>query len=922
MYFTQEDYKKIENWLHRNSVKDTEFQEALPFTGKEIVTVVQDGHNRKVNIQEFINQLYKHGVEDFLNVTNTYRANNITLKEAIRLIPAEARKEGQVITFLNTEGNWEIYQFIGKLNQWNNPTLWNNPFDWEKLVVDSILPDEEDLTKSAPDAKGNSYLSLKNRKYEPDKYSGLGRKILRKRVVEIEDPIYGTQEKNLLLQADFAEDNTVYVVRYDFTLNGQDITLPDNSYIEYEGGSISDGNIIDSAGGLNRIVLKKNIVNGKNILTQEMINKPNTIYEIRYDFDLNGEEITIPEGCVLDFNGGSISGSHTLTGSNTGIRAGLVKIFSTDVTLAGTWNVVEAYPEWFGAKGDGATDDRIYIQRVLDSDFNTIVFNNNYLIKNAPYDYSGYNLNWGELDYASDMYNQYSAGFTATPIVITKEHTIVINGTIKQYSPLCNLINVETKIQIKGNGKIEGCGLVNSANFNFQGVSPWNATLIEINASNCSVEGISIVNPVRDGIFIKSNKRGTYINNCVFGGGLISHTKGNYTHLMGVCIYGEETNITNCRFVPINGKSLYSGVYCYSIVDYRISCNIVNNLFDGCLEHGVYNYGQNTIINQNSFSDIRNTAIQCFAFDYIISNNSILCNPTMDFSENAIMTAGYGLIKNNNIYNCAKIAIRSLTTYNDPTAKEAQVGSSIIGNRINKRNDISNDNYSVPAINVTVIGGTILKESILIKDNVIKNSENTYSTRNLGDIQVLINSNATVDKVNIIGNTIYDSPTCGILVKSMTYNVFDCIIDSNSIYENGSVTANASIRLENVSAILSKNYCKRTGLDANALQLVSTNMIVCTDNIFLCKYYGSTPSSRNAYRLLKVIDNGNYIIDEYSNGGDSGFLRYRRGTSTSRPSNVQVGFQFFDKTLGKPIYAKTVAENGTVTWVDATGADV
>ena len=316
MYFTQEDYKKIENWLHRNSVKDTEFQEALPFTGKEIVTVVQDGHNRKVNIQEFINQLYKHGVEDFLNVTNTYRANNITLKEAIRLIPAEARKEGQVITFLNTDGNWEIYQFIGKLNQWNNPTLWNNPFDWEKLVVDSILPDEEDLTKSASDANGNAYLSLKNRKYEPDKYSGLGRKILRRRVVEIEDPIYGTQEKNLLLQADFAEDNTVYVVRYDFTLNGQDITLPDNSYIEYEGGSISDGNIIDRAGGFNRVILKKNIVNGKSILTQEMINKENTIYEIRYDFDLNSAEITIPEGCILTFQGGKFSNGN-IVGNNT-----------------------------------------------------------------------------------------------------------------------------------------------------------------------------------------------------------------------------------------------------------------------------------------------------------------------------------------------------------------------------------------------------------------------------------------------------------------------------------------------------------------------------------------------------------------------------------------------------------------------------
>lgn len=360
MYFTQEDYKKIENWLHRNSVKDTEFQEALPFTGKEIVTVVQDGHNRKVSIQEFINQLYKHGVGDFLNVTNTYRANNITLKEAISLIPAEARKEGQVITFLNTEGNWEIYQFTGKLNQWNNTTLWNNPFDWEKFVVDSILPDEEDLTKSAPDANGNAYLSLKNRKYEPDKYSGLGRKILRRRVVEIEDPIYGTQEKNLLLQADFAEDNTVYVVRYDFTLNGQDITLPDNSYIEYEGGSISDGNIIDRAGGLNRVILKKNIINGKNILTQDMVSTPNTIYEIRYDFTLGGD-ITIPENCVLEFNGGSISGNSTgkdtITGQNTCIQAELIKIFNTSITFDGTWNIKTIYPQWFGAKGDGITNN-------------------------------------------------------------------------------------------------------------------------------------------------------------------------------------------------------------------------------------------------------------------------------------------------------------------------------------------------------------------------------------------------------------------------------------------------------------------------------------------------------------------------------------------------------------------------------------
>ena len=44
----------------------------------------------------------------------------------------------------------------------------------------------------------------------------------------------------------------------------------------------------------------------------------------------------------------------------------MVKIFNTDVTLAGLWNVAEAYPEWFGAVGDGTVDDVDAIQNCLD----------------------------------------------------------------------------------------------------------------------------------------------------------------------------------------------------------------------------------------------------------------------------------------------------------------------------------------------------------------------------------------------------------------------------------------------------------------------------------------------------------------------------------------------------------------------------
>lgn len=244
MHFTQEDYKKIENWFNSRSVKDSDFQDATSLNGKEFVTIIQNGHNRKINIKVLVEQLLNLGIEDFINITNNYDAYNISIEEAIRLIPDRARHEGQVITFLNTEGKWEIYQFIGNMSQWNNINLWHNPFDWEKLIIDSILPDEEDITKSLPDTNGNAYLSLKDKKYEPTKYSGLGKKILRKRIVEVKDPIYGIKEKNLLLQADFCEENTIYEIRYNFDLDGKKITIPSNCILDFQGGHISNGTIV------------------------------------------------------------------------------------------------------------------------------------------------------------------------------------------------------------------------------------------------------------------------------------------------------------------------------------------------------------------------------------------------------------------------------------------------------------------------------------------------------------------------------------------------------------------------------------------------------------------------------------------------------------------------------------------------------
>lgn len=60
--------------------------------------------------------------------------------------------------------------------------------------------------------------------------------------------------------------------------------------------------------GLGKVYLRKNMTDGINVLEQYMINKPNTIYIIQYDYCLNGAIIDIPENSTLRFDGGSLNG--------------------------------------------------------------------------------------------------------------------------------------------------------------------------------------------------------------------------------------------------------------------------------------------------------------------------------------------------------------------------------------------------------------------------------------------------------------------------------------------------------------------------------------------------------------------------------------------------------------------------------------
>lgn len=113
-------------------------------------------------------------------------------------------------------------------------------------------------------------------------------------------------------------------------------------------------------------VLEKNIQTvdsvKKNILTAVMLSEANTIYEIRYDFDLNGETIEMQEGCTLKFEGGSLKNG-TIIFANTEI-IGAKNAFE-NCSFGGDVIGSEVCISWFGINCKPGYDDALIINKII-----------------------------------------------------------------------------------------------------------------------------------------------------------------------------------------------------------------------------------------------------------------------------------------------------------------------------------------------------------------------------------------------------------------------------------------------------------------------------------------------------------------------------------------------------------------------------
>jgi prefoldin subunit 5 len=150
MYFTKEDFKKIEEWLRTHSIKESEFDNIDIIRDNEYITAVQNGINKRICLKDFIKAIADKISSGVLNASLLYDKEYITLEEVLPLIVE--RVSGQIITFLNPDGYWEMWQFTGDVSQWNNIELWQNVyaiFDYEdsiRTAVSEVKATKEEIS--------------------------------------------------------------------------------------------------------------------------------------------------------------------------------------------------------------------------------------------------------------------------------------------------------------------------------------------------------------------------------------------------------------------------------------------------------------------------------------------------------------------------------------------------------------------------------------------------------------------------------------------------------------------------------------------------------------------------------------------------------------------------------------------------------
>lgn len=687
------------------------------------------------------------------------------------------------------------------------------------------------------------------------------------------------------------------------------------------------------------VLLRKNLVQQedgsyKNILTSDMMNQPNTIYEIRYDFDLNGETIEIQEGCILKFEGGTFA-TGKIKGNSTQIIAKKESVFA-NVTITGTWENAESYPEWFNAKGDGASDDRDAINNAVK------------VSKKVVFDGS---KTYALLAYKDDIIADKRSG------IIVKDNTTlegnqctlkIINYNNLGYNAICcydvsnvsirsfNIIGDRTKdTESSKNENGYGIGIHGSSNI----------TISNCYTCNCMGDGIYIASK-NNNTGDEFNSKHIIVQNC--------KSENNYRNALSL-ICCEDVKFYNSEFI---NEDYYATIDLEPNHNYE---SIKNVVFNSCI---ITNESKTPSFMLDDAPDlsivevkIKNCTITGLVRILQKNGNSKFDLSYSDITDGSIRIDGIGTINVNNVHLSKRKDDYGISFDKNHTKGMKRVSYCNFNNVVI---DCSNTLGIGSALPIGFLSGTVEIPNTYDKtcfNNIEIINDNSDSPIRLYNYAELDES---VSFKNVSINGIYRESTIG---NPMNLPSLDLMINStctSNIYERlgffkGYIfneTTNArTIKLEpgwisdgchyvrNVSE--SNKYIKIISSFVNTFINgfpASSKELVLNPTKLIRIYVDNSTSFCNIELPIEVRNdinyNGQYVGQmwfdtvkktlfiwdgtKWSDVFGESFLNKKNGTTEERPdlNSTNEGFTFYDITLKKKILW-----NGT-TWMNVDGTDL
>ena len=764
-------------------------------------------------------------------------------------------------------------------------------------------------------------------------------------------------------------------------VNTEDITRDSQSRLQLADRKYNP----ETPNGKGYKILRPNMLNRVNTLAQSMITEANTIYEIRYDFDLNGAEITMPEGSMFKFNGGSISVG--------GVKITDKYVFAKHIGMFPNLNISNV-----------PTSNFRILRFFMNLGF-VVIIDDCYYISTTGETLNNLNIigiNKGISKIICTNFGSDGAFVINSNIESITIQNITFDTTLEKgylhFNRLISVLNKDKDILIK-NIHINNCDVHGIRIFYFEGADKdmsggkWGIkrfvikdcyiqdidTLIyciDVPIEYMLVENIVIKQFYRAPIQVSTtneytNKSSAYFDTLIIRDCYIENTNINNDGVTYLClVVAECLNIYYYNNVIKNIISTNDNCVCY---DAYLTCNNLwyynnkkTNIFSANIKYGdifkckdivdgskpssrfIYNNTyktDNTYLQNKGVSDSFVNSIGNFQseMDYILFyNNSIVINYPNKLSLGNFISSKESVVSNNVILSDVGTDLKgsSLIVVQENTSRVV-----VENNKIQFNNkDSRDDSYSIIR-NLSL--NTDTERSIAVKNNIIKNiilfrrelntlpiikyifsynniwefSEEEQVTLTNNENDKIIVSNAFFRLYNNIKNVTFESLTnqTNYLIGNLPipYSKYEFIISFNVLGVN--VKAYLKVytdEAQNTSYII----CDGKNIMSGKLtsSIVRFNLY-SGSKVQLMIYESRTPALYTAAGI--VLENFN-VKSYFDSDVDVNNVYLNQGTFDNKPNNSPIGFAYFctDKqtsegsTNGIMIYHKK--DN---VWVDALG---